>query len=63
MHKEAVEVIGVQKVRMSIRAQKNKIFHSEIGYMTDAFVSSKKSLDVHDDSIQFSLIKKIILEI
>lgn len=50
-HKEAVEVIGVQKVRISIRARRNKILHSEAGYMTDALFSSKKSLDVHGWSI------------
>jgi len=50
-HEEAVEVIGVQKVRISIRARRNKILHLEAGYMTDALFSSNKSLDVHGWSI------------
>lgn len=50
-HREAVEVIGVQRVRISIRARKVNSIHKKAGYMTDALFSSNKSLDAHSWSI------------
>jgi hypothetical protein len=47
-HKEAVGMIGVQKVRISIRARGNISLHIKAGYMTDALFSSKKLL-THTD--------------
>ena len=35
-HIEAVAMIGIWKVRISIRARRNHSFHNEAGYMTDA---------------------------
>ena len=45
---EAVGMIGVQKVRISIRARRNYPLHTKAGYMTDALLSSKKLL-THTD--------------
>lgn len=50
-HKEAGEIIGIQKVRISIRARKFNYFHSKAGYITDALYLFKKisciSQEVH----------------
>lgn len=52
--KEVARMIGVQKVRISIRARRNDILHSEAGYMTDALFSSKKLL-THTDGPYMTL--------
>ena len=39
-HREAVAMIGIWKVRISIRARRNNSFHNEAGYMTDALFLS-----------------------
>jgi len=46
--KEAVAMIGVQKVRISIRARRFNPLHTKAGYMTDALFSSNKLL-THTD--------------
>ena len=48
---EAVSMIGIQKVRISIRARRFNSLHRKAGYMTDALFSSKKTLDAHGWSI------------
>lgn len=52
-HREAVGVIGIQEVQISIRARrhKHKALHQEAGYMTDALHLLNKSLDSHGWSI------------
>lgn len=50
-HDEAGRMIGVQEVRISIRARRFDSLHQEAGYMTDAYSLSKKSLDSHGRSI------------
>ena len=50
-HREAVAMIGIWKVRISIRARKNNSFHNEAGYMTDALFLSYFFLAFHDWSI------------
>jgi hypothetical protein len=50
-HKEAVGMIGVQKVRISIRARRYYTLHQQAGYMTDAFHLFNYSLDAHGWSI------------
>jgi hypothetical protein len=49
--KEAVAMIGGQEVRISIRARRNDSLYTKAGYMTDALLSSKKTLDAHGWSI------------
>ena len=53
-HLEAVGMIGVQKVRISIRARRLNALQKKAGYMTDALFSSKKTLDAHGWSIHDS---------
>jgi hypothetical protein len=50
-HLEAARMIGVQKVRLSIRARRFDSLHIKAGYMTDALFSSINSLDAHSWSI------------
>jgi len=47
-------MIGVQKVRISIRARRLNALQKKAGYMTDALFSSKKTLDAHGWSIHDS---------
>ena len=42
-HTEAVRMIGVQKVRISIRARRSYYLLIKAGYMTDAYSLSKNS--------------------
>ena len=56
---EAVAMIGVQKVRISIRARRFNLLHKKAGYMTDALFSSKKLL-THTDGPYMTVSKGIV---